>query len=131
MQLRRYNAGDEGSSSDAWRIAEAPRSESRFNDLGGVGPFPSRLGSKRSFRAVPPVEGFGLVLSEMFRFGLRYDVFLCWSCYYVDLHCEFELCFCLPNTKASSFTSAGWLSRGKKMSNVFGSASRVRGCSWA
>ena len=48
MQLWcRRHAGDEGSSSDAWKIAEALRNKLRFNDLRGLlGPFPSRLGSK-------------------------------------------------------------------------------------
>ena len=48
MQLWcRCNAGDEESSSDAWKIAEAPRNKLRFNDLRGLlGPVPSRLGSK-------------------------------------------------------------------------------------
>ena len=50
---------------------------------------------------------------------------LCWSVPWIGVE------LLLSKTKASSFTSARWLYCGKKMSNVFDSAPRVRGCFWA
>ena len=136
MQLWcRCNAGDEESSSDAWKIAEAPRNKLRFNDLRGLlGPFPSRLGSKCASMRFPRClqKGVGWFWQKCFDLDwewLRYDVvlvmLLCWSVPWIGV-------VLLPaNTKASSFTSARWLCCGKKMSNVFDSAPGVRGCFWA